>query len=228
MGKLAVCIVIVLSGGGVCALLCRLAWQRISEHVVADSAVASQTSLQGRKRMVILAGIYLLLAGAITGVRMGVYQDDLLNIINLLLIFSVLLPCAWTDLRAKLIPNSVLLWGAVLRCGVLIFWMLQYPEEFPGELIRSVIAAVALCAVALICRLLSPGSIGFGDVKLLALMGFSLGIEWAWGCVMFTMLASFFFSLFALITRRANMKTELPYAPFVLLGTVAATLLLTA
>lgn len=175
-------------------------------------------------RLALIGGI-LIFGGAMAIFLHLFYHDTVINIINILLLCSVLWPCAWSDFRVKLIPNSVLLYGLLLRIAMLGAEVFLAPQEVFLDLARSGVAAAALFIVSFLCKLMAPGAIGFGDVKLLMLMGFFLGTDRVWGCVFFSMLISFVFSAVLLLTRRANMKTEIPYAPFLLLGTVTATFL---
>lgn len=222
--------VAVLVSGLIGGFLLYLAEKRVAE--TAEELDASHGPEEERapspwsdRKRAALIGCIILCGGAIAAFRECFYQDAVLNTVNVLLLCSVLCSCAWADLRAKLIPNSVLVYGLLLRCAVLGAELILVPQEVLLDLARSVIAAAALFVAAILCRLAAPGAIGFGDVKLLMLMGFFLGTDRVWGCVFFAMLASFVYSLGLLMTKRANMKTEIPYAPFLFLGTVASAFL---
>lgn len=213
----------VLLSGWMGGVLLYLAERRVSEAEL-EGAEGKGVPWTGRKRAVLI-GCIILCGSAMASFRALFYQDTSLNIVNLLLLCSVLWPCAWADLRVKLIPNSVLIVGSLLRCAVLGAELILLPQEVLLDLIRSIVAAAALFVAAILCRLAAPGAVGFGDVKLLILMGFFLGTGQVWSCIFCAMLASFVWSVILLLTKRANMKTEIPYAPFLLLGTMTATFL---
>lgn len=174
----------------------------------------------------LLIGGMFLCGGAMAVCLDRVYAADTLHIVNLLLLCSVLWPCAWADAQVKVIPNRVLLAGLTLRAGVLGLELAFFPQDVLIDLVRGAIAAAALCLVCVLCRLVVPKSIGLGDIKLLMLMGFYLGTDRIGGSIFCTMAVSFVYSLFLILTRRANMKTELSYAPLLLIGTVLATFLI--
>jgi leader peptidase (prepilin peptidase)/N-methyltransferase len=93
------------------------------------------------------------------------------------------------------------------------------------ELLRAVAAAGLTFAVAAGAALLSPRGLGFGDVKLLALLGLVLG--WAgWGVllagVLFGLLLGAAGSLLLLATRRAGWRSAVPFGPPLLAGAYAA------
>ena len=92
-------------------------------------------------------------------------------------------------------------------------------------LVRGVLAGAAAFAVAALLAALVPAGLGFGDVKLLALLGLLLG--WVgWG----VLLAGVFLGLLAgavvsgvlLATRRAGWRTAIPFGPPLLAGAVLA------
>lgn len=209
-----------------CFLL-RLAEKRVTVtaeglETFSDTEEERLSGSRPNKKRIALIGCITLCLGAIAVFRELFYHDTAWNTINILLLCSVLWPCAWIDLRFKLIPNPVLIYGVLMRCVILGAELLLLPEEVLSDLLRSFIAAAVLFIAAILCRLAVPGAVGFGDVKLLMLMGFFLGTDQVWGCVFFAMIVSFVYSLALLATKRANLKTEIPYAPFLFLGTVAA------
>ena len=153
------------------------------------------------------------------------YHTSILTIGRVLLLLSLLWVCAWTDWKAYLIPNRILLGGLILRVCYLGMEALIMPENLRYMALSSIVAGTALFVADLLCRLVSSGSIGGGDLKLFAVMGLYLGTETVWDVVLLTLLVSFVCSVFLLVTKRANRKSVLPFAPFLLIGTVLAALL---
>ncbi|SFL16468.1 prepilin peptidase [Geodermatophilus ruber] len=92
-------------------------------------------------------------------------------------------------------------------------------------LLRAVLAAGAAFGLALLAALLSPEGLGFGDVKLLALLGLVLG--WVgWGAllagVFLGLLTGALVSLALVAGRRAGWRTALPFGPPLLVGAALA------
>ncbi len=150
------------------------------------------------------------------------YRDGFLNILNTLCLCAVLWPCAWCDAKVFLIPNRILLVGTLAKCGLLAVEALSNIAMLPAVVLGSVVSAGILLVVCLLCRLLSPNSIGFGDVKLLMLMGFFLGTDRIWGAMILSMAVTFVYALGLLLFGKATGKTEMPFAPLLLAGTVLA------
>ncbi len=173
-----------------------------------------------KKKMLCITAIFI--GNLCLACRMEAAGDSLLSIINTLSLLAVLWACAWSDARAWIIPNRILILGAVLRILILAVESLTSPGDMRFILSGSVVAAIALLIVSILCRVVSPKAIGFGDVKLLTLMGFFLKVDGIWNAMLFSMLAAFLYSLYLLVFKKANRHTELPFAPILLVGTIAA------
>jgi leader peptidase (prepilin peptidase)/N-methyltransferase len=92
-------------------------------------------------------------------------------------------------------------------------------------LLRAVLAAGAAFGLAALGALVSPRGLGYGDVKLLGLLGLVLG--WVgWGAlvagVFLGLLTGAVVSLVLLATGRAGWRTALPFGPPLLVGAVLA------
>lgn len=130
------------------------------------------------------------------------------------------------DLREQLLPNRILLPGGI-GAAVLLVLAAALDDAWP-DLLRAVLAAGACFAVLLVMALLAPTGLGMGDVKLAALLGLMLG--WlSWPAVLLGFFLGFLLQavvgLALLAVRRAGRRTELPFGPALLLGSVVAALL---
>jgi leader peptidase (prepilin peptidase)/N-methyltransferase len=92
-----------------------------------------------------------------------------------------------------------------------------------GALVRGLLAAVASFAVGVVAAALSPDGFGYGDVKLLGLLGLVLG-WFGWGVLMtgvfLGLLTGALVSILLLATRRAGWRTAIPFGPPLLTGAV--------
>ncbi|MGY1642932.1 prepilin peptidase [Geodermatophilus sp. SYSU D00703] len=94
-----------------------------------------------------------------------------------------------------------------------------------AALVRAVLAAAVAFGLAALGALASPRGLGYGDVKLLGLLGLVLG--WVgWGAllagVFLGLLTGALVSVALLVTRRAGWRTALPFGPPLLVGAVLA------
>lgn len=154
-----------------------------------------------------------------------VYTADPLIILRVIFLCTILYVCAWTDCMSYLIPNKILLLALLFWAVLFLAEAVLKPWNIRYEIIGDGISAAALLLAGILCRLLVPGSVGYGDLKLFIILGLYLGAGNTWGAVFYTLLASFVVSLLLLVTKRASRKSVMPFAPFLLFGTVAAVFL---
>jgi len=122
-----------------------------------------------------------------------------------------------TDLEQRIIPNKILLAGAILCLAIAI------PTD-PDGLPERVIAAAAAGGVFFLVVLAYPKGMGLGDVKLVATMGLFLGRAVA-PAILVGLLAGTVVGL-ALIARHGSQarKMAVPFGPFLALGGVVGML----
>jgi prepilin signal peptidase PulO-like enzyme (type II secretory pathway) len=129
--------------------------------------------------------------------------------------FAVLAFLAVKDLEEQRIPNVIVLpAAAVMLVAVAV---LQ-----PDHLLEAVLAAAAAAAFLFIPSLLTKGGVGMGDVKLALLLGAALGRGVATALLLGCLCASV--AGIALLVRHGGgaRKTAVAFAPFLVLGAVAA------
>lgn len=126
----------------------------------------------------------------------------------LYVIVAILIAIAVYDLRHKIIPDTL----------VYLFIALAFIAHGPG-----LWAGPMLFAAFALLWLLSGGRwMGFGDAKLVLGIGLLLGAPLALGAVLIAFWIGAFFGLALLYLRRGEvtMKSEIPFAPFLILATL--------
>jgi leader peptidase (prepilin peptidase)/N-methyltransferase len=127
------------------------------------------------------------------------------------------------DLQHHLLPNRVVL--PSIGVGAVLLVAASLAEREWDALVGAVLGSVVLFAVFLVLALISPSGLGWGDVKLAALLGLYLGwIGWAavivGGAAGFVLQA--LIALVLLAGRRIGLRGELPFGPAMLLGAAVA------
>jgi leader peptidase (prepilin peptidase)/N-methyltransferase len=130
---------------------------------------------------------------------------------------------AGVDLASHRLPNRVLFPAAAAGAAALAVDA-AVTGSWPAVL-RAVAAAGVTSAVAFGAAAISPEGLGFGDVKLLGLLGLLLG--WAgWGLllrgVLLGLVLGAVVSLLLLATRRAGWRSAVPFGPPLLAGAYLA------
>jgi len=146
-----------------------------------------------------------------------VYRHNLAEAAIGLVFITVLAVVTLTDLEQRIIPNKVLIAGAVLCL------LIASPTD-PGGLPERAIAAAAAGGVFFLVVLAYPAGMGLGDVKLAATMGLFLGRAVA-PAVLVALLAGSIVGA-ALIARHGSQarKMAIPFGPFLALGGIVGLL----
>jgi leader peptidase (prepilin peptidase)/N-methyltransferase len=126
---------------------------------------------------------------------------------------------AVVDLQHRILPNRVVGPSVVVGAGLLT--VAAWGEHDWPALLRAGLGAAVLFAVFLVLALISPKSLGMGDVKLAGLLGLYLG--WlGWGAVLLGAAAGFvvqaLVALVLLAACQVKLRGELPFGPAMLLG----------
>lgn len=134
-----------------------------------------------------------------------------------LVFVTMLAAITLTDLEQRIIPNKILLVGAVLCVAIAA-------STDPGGLPERAIASAAAGGLLFLVVLAYPAGMGLGDVKLAATMGLFLGRAVA-PAILVALLAGSVVGL-ALIVRHGSKarKMAIPFGPFLALGGVVGML----
>lgn len=147
-----------------------------------------------------------------------VYRHDAAEAAIGLVFVSMLAVVTLTDLEQRIIPNKVLLAGAVLCLAIAV------PTD-PSGVPERLIAAAGAGAIFFLVVLAYPAGMGLGDVKLAATMGLFLGRAVAPAILVALLVASVVG--IALIARHGAKarKMAIPFGPFLALGGIVGLLL---
>ena len=129
-----------------------------------------------------------------------------------LALVSVLVPVALIDLDHRIIPNAILLPGAVAAIAIVA-------ATDPDKLTEHLIAGAAAAGFLLVAVLAYPRGMGMGDVKLAGVLGLYLGRSV--GPARLVALLSGTIVGAVIIARKGaaeGRKTAVPFGPFLALG----------
>lgn len=153
-----------------------------------------------------------LVLGTLFATTVLAHRHDSIAEVAIDLVFLTMLGAVTlTDLEQRIIPNKILLAGAILCVAI------AAPTD-PGGLPERAIAAAAAGGLLFLVVLAYPAGMGLGDVKLTAAMGLFLGRAVA-PAILVALLAGSVVGL-GLIARhgaRAR-KMAIPFGPFLALG----------
>ncbi len=157
-------------------------------------------------------GTGLLLAGV------ALTAADLSSLVLGLVLVLLLVPVTLIDLDHRIIPNRLMLIGAVTAPAVLL-------ATDPGALPEHLIAGLAAGGFLLAAALARPGGMGMGDVKLAGVLGLFLGRAVGPALLVALLAGSVIGAI--IIARKGvveGRRTAIPFGPFLALGGVVGVL----
>lgn len=157
------------------------------------------------------------------------YQQKELTFLQMtenVFLWSGLYLISWTDFRIKKIPNAVLKVLLIIRTIGIILQIYIDHQSWKIAVLSAFLGLVTAGGSVLLCRLISKGQIGAGDVKLYAVTGFYLGVAGFINVMVYSVFIAGIFSTILLTVNfiRKKMKisetakTTIPMAPFIFLG----------
>jgi len=150
--------------------------------------------------------------------------DDIVNITFYLSIGFILLTILVWDLKYMVISDGLIVGGLVFA-GIYFSYQYFNSADFlmdvNANLTKNILGGMIVSGFFYAMFRFSNGRwIGGGDVKLGALVGFLVG----WRMVYFLLLISYILgvipALYLLITKKATVKTRIPFGPFLVIATL--------
>jgi leader peptidase (prepilin peptidase) / N-methyltransferase len=146
-----------------------------------------------------------------------VLRDDPSKLALGLPFVAMLAAVTLTDLERRVIPNKVLLVGAVAAVAIA-------GVTDPASLPERAIAALGAGGLLLAIGLAYPKGMGMGDVKLAAVMGLYLGVEVIPALMVGVLCGGVVGICFILVRGSGARKLAIPFGPFLALGGVVGLL----
>jgi leader peptidase (prepilin peptidase)/N-methyltransferase len=164
------------------------------------------------------------LTGALFGATAARFDDSWL-LPAYLVLTGALVALAVIDFETYLLPNKI-----VYPLTVAMLALLALGTAADGDLddyVRGLIAGVVAFAVFFVLHLVSPRSMGFGDVKLSFTLGLALGVL-GWGEMLLGLFLGFLYGavigIILIATKVRGKSQAVPFGPFLAAGAVTAIL----
>ena len=147
------------------------------------------------------------------GTYLALGDDDVGELVVGLVLCTVLMAITLTDLELRIIPNAIVLAGAIAAVAIMA---VSEPDDLPEHALAAAIGG----GVMFLIVLAYPRGMGMGDAKLVAMMGLFLGKAVA-PAVLIGFLVGALVGV-ALIVRHGSeaRKRAVPFGPFLALGGV--------
>ncbi len=170
----------------------------------------------------IATGMIFLLIFRLFFLHTAILPVNCLSLIYYWVISAFLIVIFVYDLKHYIIPDKII-YPAIIIAGIFNFQYLITKQSLIFN--YSILAAVGATAFFLFIVLVSRGRwMGVGDIKLAFLMGLVLG----WPNILVALLLAFYIGAIAglalIVYGRKKLKSEIPFAPFLVTGTFLALL----
>lgn len=142
------------------------------------------------------------------------------KIVRYLILLAAMFGIAWIDWHDRRIPNKILILLLAARGILLCIEWTVYPEYGVSLLLSALLGLLAGGGMFLLAGVISRGGIGMGDIKLFAVTGIYMGSGSILAVIFLAVMASAVYSVVMLLLKKVKLKEEIPFAPFVLIGTV--------
>lgn len=142
-----------------------------------------------------------------------------------LVLVAALVALSVIDLRRFLLPNRIVF--PLAGVSVVLLGLGAAAEGEMGDYGRALLAAVVSFVAFALLHVISPRSMGFGDVKLAFVLGLFLGYL-GWGEVVLGLFLGFLYGALIgvglIVTGLRTRKDHVPFGPFLAAGTLTAIL----
>lgn len=162
-----------------------------------------------------------------SGERFLFYRYDYhwTKILRYLCLTGFMLVLAVIDHEKSIVPNKLLVAMLVIRAVLLVIEVAVYPVYWKEKMISAVGGMLVGLILFLLAYVLSRKSIGLGDVKLAAVLGWYLGLSLIWWDLVAGLLLAGIYSVVQLARKKLSMKDSIPLVPFLATGTILILLL---
>jgi prepilin signal peptidase PulO-like enzyme (type II secretory pathway) len=152
-------------------------------------------------------------------------------LVYLLIITSILIFITVYDLKYQIIPNKSIVIGILVTLSYSIIQYLYFSQNqsiqhsvlenaIGIDFINIALGAIVGSGLLFLVVLASRGKgMGMGDVKFAILMGLILGFPQILVALYIAIIVGAILGITAIITKKAKMKTAIPFGPFLVLGT---------
>lgn len=129
------------------------------------------------------------------------------------IVFSILIIISIIDLKTMIIPDSL---NISLLFITILYKLLQYSfYDISPNILNSTLGLIGSSGLFLLIAILSKGSIGGGDIKLIGVLGFILGMKMSILNIFFSFILGAIISIFLLLFEIKERKDPIPFAPFI-------------
>lgn len=142
-----------------------------------------------------------------------------INIIKWLVLLIFLVEIAIKDIKEYRIPNNVLLIASGVRCVIYMVELAINKIQLEALLLKT-ICIICIIVAGVIVNILTHNGIGFGDIKLLAMITLYVNINDIVDIILNSIFVMGVITILLLVIRKKDRKDMIPFAPAILVAVI--------
>lgn len=158
-------------------------------------------------------------------VQVFIYKNtEILSFAKLCILYAIVVSAALVDYKLKIIPNYLVLTGLGARAIIYVFEMF-FSSDLKQIIISDLIGLALGFGIFAIVSIITKQALGFGDAKLFAVVGLTLGSFGTYSVMFTSVLVSAVISIALLIFKKRGRKDSIPFGPCIYIGYILTLLL---
>lgn len=192
-----------------------------------DSETADRKQLlwPSGKRLAFLIVMLAILCGMSVVLEKIYISNTLVHNMKLLTLLALLFVAANIDARQRIIPNTLVLAGLVLRVAFWIAELVISPTVFFEIFKNDMIACLLVIMFIVVGVLIVRNGLGMGDIKLMLVMCLFQGFYGVVSSLFCSLFVVFVYAVAALLLKKKSKKDSVAFAPAILVGTIISVFL---
>ena len=131
-------------------------------------------------------------------------------------LISILIVISFIDYYEQIIPDGLVL--MILISAIIYRLSIYFIDNTPLAFWNSIIGFLTGGVLFLLIAVVSKGAMGGGDIKLIAVLGFILGLKKTLLNILLSFLIGAVFSILLLLSGKKGRKDAIPFGPFICLA----------
>ena len=123
-----------------------------------------------------------------------------------------------TDFKHNIIPNIYIVAGLIIRTLIFIPELVTYEEQRKIIMLSSILGLIITAMVLLVLVFISRSSFGMGDVKILMLVGYTVGLRAVFFSMTVGMVMCMVVAIYYLCTKKKGRKDAIAFGPYIFWG----------
>lgn len=151
--------------------------------------------------------------------------NQILIIASYIILTNFLFLISYVDYKEKIISNKYILTLLIIRVLLISVELIIVKSQVHYTILQYTLGAIVGGLIFLLPRFFVKNSVGMGDVKLVSIVGFYLGIDKIITIIIVSLFMSLIYFFIMFILKKFSKEKLVAYAPFITLSFIICTIL---